>query len=122
MVSSWDLLKPAVCVGGQAEDIQTALEVVFRDTSEPSQPVAKEAMPVLTAVHVSVTDDAMLVVVDDEMAINPVVPSSSRPTSAERRSCGSVTASFPRGSGSSTARRGRDPRTTTVSRAPIRAT
>ena len=47
--------------------------MVFRDASEPSQPVAKEAVAVLTVVCVSITHDAMVIVIDGEMAINLVV-------------------------------------------------
>ena len=51
--------------------------MVFRDASEPSHPVAKEAVAVLTAVCVSVTDNIVFVVIDGEMAINLVVVADS---------------------------------------------
>ena len=47
--------------------------MVFREASEPPQPVEKEVVAVLTAVCVSITYDVIVVVIDNEMTINLVV-------------------------------------------------
>ena len=47
--------------------------MMFRDTSELRQPLAKEAVTVLTSVRVSVTDDVGVGVGDGQMAVHPLL-------------------------------------------------
>jgi len=47
--------------------------MMFRDTSELRQPLAKEAVTVLTSVCVSVTDDVGVGVGDGQMAVHPLL-------------------------------------------------
>ena len=46
--------------------------MMLRDTSELRQPLAKEAVTVLTGVRVSVTDDVGVGVGDGQMAVHPL--------------------------------------------------
>ena len=47
--------------------------MMLRDTSELRQPLAKEAMTVLAAVHASIADHVRVVVRDRQMSVNTVV-------------------------------------------------
>ncbi len=47
--------------------------MMLRDASELRQPLAKEAVPVLTGVRVSVTDDVGVGVGDGQMAVHPLL-------------------------------------------------
>lgn len=47
--------------------------MVFRDTSELRQPLAKEAVAILTGVCVGVTDDVGIGVGDGQMAVYPLL-------------------------------------------------
>ena len=47
--------------------------MMLRDASEVRQPLAKETMPVLTGVRVSVTDDVGIGVGDGQMAVHPLL-------------------------------------------------
>jgi len=47
--------------------------MMLRDASEIRQPLAKETMPVLTGVRVSVTDDVGIRVGDGQMAVHPLL-------------------------------------------------
>ena len=47
--------------------------MMLRDASELRQPLAKEAVPVLTGVRVSVTDDVGIGVGDGQMAVHPLL-------------------------------------------------
>ena len=47
---------------------------MFRDTTELRQPLAKEAMAVLTGVRVGVTDHVGVGVGDGQMAVHPLRP------------------------------------------------
>jgi len=75
-VGTQDYLEPVVSVEGGAEEAQIALSVVFCDASE-LQSVAKEALSILTGVRVSITDDVVVVVIDDEAVIMLFVPVDS---------------------------------------------
>lgn len=46
------------------------MEIVLGDASEPRQPLANEAMAVLTAVEVSIADDVRVIVRNGEMSVN----------------------------------------------------
>ena len=46
---------------------------MLRDTSELRQPLAKEAVTILTGVCVSVTDDVGIGVGDGQMAVHPLL-------------------------------------------------
>ena len=46
---------------------------MFRDTPEIRQPLAKEPMPVLTGVRVSVTDDTCIGVGDGQIAVYSIL-------------------------------------------------
>jgi len=46
---------------------------MFRDASEPSQPVAKEAVAVFAGVCVSIADDVGVGVGDGQMAVHPLL-------------------------------------------------
>ncbi len=46
---------------------------MLRDSSELRQPLAKEAMAVLAAVYVSVTDNVRFIVRDRQMTVNSIV-------------------------------------------------
>jgi len=47
--------------------------MVLRDASELRQPLAKEAMAVLTAVDVSIADHVRVIVRDRQMSVNSIV-------------------------------------------------
>jgi len=47
--------------------------MMLRDASEVRQPLAKETMPVLTSIRVSVTDDVGIGVGDGQMAVHPLL-------------------------------------------------
>ena len=47
--------------------------MMFRDTSEPRQPLAKEAVAVLAGVCVGVVDDIGVGVGDGQMAVHPLL-------------------------------------------------
>ena len=47
--------------------------MMLRDASELRQPLAKETMPVLTSIRVSVTDDVGIGVGDGQMAVHPLL-------------------------------------------------
>ena len=47
--------------------------MMLRDTSELRQPLAKEAMAVLTGVRVSITDDVGIGVGDGQVAVHSVL-------------------------------------------------
>ncbi len=46
---------------------------MLRDASEPSQPVAKETVPVFAGVGVSVANDIGIGVGDGQMAVHPLL-------------------------------------------------